>query len=289
MSGLLRRARHAHDTARWTGEHGVLALEAVGIGQATRGLHEQQAHARHVGSDLLHIAAQDGREIGIDHGGVAPADELHQRAGGMRGAHLREARGTRQPRRRLLVLGKAVAVHEDDGHAAQARVVGGPQTFFQVLFIERLHHLTACAQALLRLDHPCVQQFGQHDVAIEQPGAVLVGDAQRVAKAPRGDQQRGLALALQQGVGGHGGAHLHALHQRGGDGRIGRQAQQVAHARHGRVAVVTGVFGQQLVRDQAAIGPPPHDVGEGAAPVDPELPAGCEGLSFHGHRLLCFL
>jgi hypothetical protein len=116
-------------------------------------------------------------------------------------------------------------------------------------------------------------------VAVEQPRAVLVGDAQRIAKAARGDQQRGLALALQQRVGGDRGAHLHAVDHVGAYRLAGLQAQQVADAGHGRVAVLLGVFGQQLVRDQRAVGPLGHHVGEGAAAVDPELPA------FFGHCL----
>jgi hypothetical protein len=64
-------------------------------------------------------AAQDGREVGVDHGGVAAADELHQRAGLVAGTDLREADLPRDARRRLLVRGVAPAVHEDDRHAAQ--------------------------------------------------------------------------------------------------------------------------------------------------------------------------
>ena len=37
--------------------------------------------------------------------------------------------------------------------------------------------------ALVDLDHPLVQQLGQHDVAVEDARPVLVGDAQRVAEA----------------------------------------------------------------------------------------------------------
>ena len=78
--------------------------------------------------------------------------------------------------------------------------------------VQRLDPLAVRAHALLGLDHGAVEQLGQHDVAVEQARPVLVGDAQRIAKAARGDQQRRLALALQQRVGGHRGAHLHARH-----------------------------------------------------------------------------
>jgi hypothetical protein len=142
------------------------------------------------------------------------------------------------------------------------------------VLVQRLDHLAVRAHPLLRLDHAAVQQLGQHDVPVKQARAVLVGNAQCVAKALGGDEQRGLALALQQRIGGHGGAHLHALHLRGRHGFAGLQTQQVANAGHRGIAVLPRVFRQQLVRDQPAIGPAPHDVGEGAAPVNPELPAG---------------
>jgi hypothetical protein len=66
-----------------------------------------------------------------------------------------------------------------------------------------------------------------------------------------------LALALEQRVGGHRGAHLHALDLLGRDGLARRQAQQPADALDRGVAVLLGVLGQQLVRVQAAVGARP--------------------------------
>ena len=125
----------------------------------------------------------------------------------------------------------------------------------------------------LRLDHRTVEQLGQHNVAVKNAGAVLVGNAQRIPETPRCHQQCGLAFALQQGVGGHGGSHLHALHHIGRNWLTGLQTQQVANAGHGRVAVLLWTFAQQLVRDQRAVRALAHHIGESTAAVDPELPA----------------
>ena len=146
----------------------------------------------------------------------------------------------------------------------------------QAASVERLQHLAVRADALLRLDHALVQQLGQHDVAVEQPRPRLVGDAQRVAKAACRDQQRAVALALEQRVGGHRGAHLHALDLLGRDRLRRPQAEQAADAFDRGVAVLLGVLGQQLQRVQLAVGRAADDVGEGAAAVDPELPAQLE-------------
>ena len=244
----------------------------MGVGQAPRGLHEKQFHTRHLGGYLVHIAAQDGRQIRIHHCGVTPANKLHHRAGAVRGAHLGEAHLTRQLGGRLFVCGVAVTVHEDHRHAAQAPRKCSLQLGAQMGKIQSLHHLTVGAHAFMRFDDLLVQQLGQHNVAVKQTRAVLVGNAQGIAKALCGDQQGGLAFALQQRIGGHRRAHLHAGHLVGRNDLTGLQAQQVANARHGRVFVVLGVVRQQLVGHQAGVGALGHDVRESAATVNPELP-----------------
>ncbi|OQC04256.1 MAG: hypothetical protein BWX79_02528 [Alphaproteobacteria bacterium ADurb.Bin100] len=272
-AGQFGGAGHADDAAGRAGQDRVLALKGVCVGQAPGGLHEKNLHARHLAGHLLHVPAQDGRQVGIDHRRVAPADELHHRAGLVAGADLGEAHLPGDARGRLFVRGEAVAVQEDDGHAAQAGVKCGLQLRAQMAFIERLHHVALRADAFLGLDHAAVQQFGQHDAPVEQARAVLVSDAQRVAKPARGDQQRGLALALQQRVGGDRRAHLHALDVLRRHRLAGQQSQQVADAGDCRVAVLLGVVAEQLVRHQPAVGAFAHHVGEGAAAIDPELPA----------------
>jgi hypothetical protein len=284
----LGRAGHTHNAARRAAQDGVLARKHLGVGQTARRLHEHQFHTRHFAGHLVHIAAQDRRQIRVHHRGVAPADQLHHRAGLVRGADLREADFTRQTRRHLLVRRVPPAVHEHHRHRPHPLCMRLGQLGAQMGFVQRLQNLAIHRHTLLRLDHRAVKQFGQHDLAVKQARAVLVGDAQRVTKALRGHQQRGFAFALQQRVGGHRGTHLHALDQLRSDWLTGFQAQQMADARHRRIAVLLGVFGEQLVRDQSAVRPLAHHVGEGAAPVDPELPTVCAsgwGVGF-SHRSL---
>ena len=87
----LRRARHPDNTARRPRQNRIFALECVGVCQSARRLHEIQGHARHVGSNQVDIAAQDGGQIRVDHRGVTSADKLHQRAGAVRGTYLCES------------------------------------------------------------------------------------------------------------------------------------------------------------------------------------------------------
>ena len=143
-------------------------------------------------------------------------------------------------------------------------------------FVERLDHRAVGGHALVRLHDPRIQQLGQHDVAVEDARALLVADAQRIAEAARGDEQGGLALALEQCVGGDRRAHLHALHLLRRDRLAGREAEEMADPGDRRVAVLLGVLGEQLERTQRAVRRTPDQISERAAAVDPELPVdGC--------------
>ena len=77
----------------------------------------------------------------------------------------------------------AVAVHENNCNAAQPFCIMRKQLLFQERFIKRLQHLTLRANALLGFNNRAVQQLGQHNVPIKKAWPVLVGDAQRIAKA----------------------------------------------------------------------------------------------------------
>ena len=79
-------------------------------------------------------------------------------------------------------------MHEHYGHAANARVKLRLQLRAQFIDIQRLKHFTVRRHALLRFHHGAVEQFGQHNVSIKQTRAILVGNAQCISKAARGDQ-----------------------------------------------------------------------------------------------------
>ncbi len=262
----------ADDAAGRAGQDRVLALEQAGVGQPAVRLHEHEPRIAQFARHLIHIAPQDRRKVGIHHGGVAPAHQLHQRADLVAHRDLAEADGAGQRRRPALVLGKAVAVHEHDGDRAEALVEGILQVAAQGVFVRNRQHFAASRHAFVDFDHPAVEQLRQHDLAGEEMRAVLVADAQRVPEALGDHQERALALAFEQRVGGDGGAHLDGLDGLGGDPLLAIQAEQRADALQRRVAVALRVLRQELVGHQAAVGTARHHVGEGAAPVDPELP-----------------
>src|SRR6185437_425739 len=62
----LGATRRADDTASRTRQDRVLAGKTLRIGEAAIRLHEEQPHIAELARDLVDIAAQDRREIGID-------------------------------------------------------------------------------------------------------------------------------------------------------------------------------------------------------------------------------
>lgn len=261
----------------------VLALERIGARQPAAALHELQVHAGHLVRDLLDIAAQDRRQVRIDHGRIATRHHLHQRRHLVRHRHLREADPAREFGQHAFVCGVAIAVDQHDRERTHARVEHAAQRRFGTLNVERHDHLAVRADALVDLDDGLVQRIGQHDVEVEQARPVLVRDAQHVAKAARRRERGAFALAFEQRVGRDRRAHLHHVDALGRDRLAGREAEQVADAGHGRVAVLLRVLRQQLVRDERAVGPARDDVGERAAAVDPELPA--RGVGGNGGKV----
>ena len=62
-------------------------------------------------------------------------------------------------------------------------------------------------------------------------------------------------------------------------GCIERQSERAQDARHRGVGVTLRIFAQHFDDRQSAVRPARHHIGEGAAAIDPELPAcGHEGL-----------
>ncbi len=194
--------------------------------------------------------------------------------------HLRKADLARERGDGLLVIGIPIGVHEHDRDRLDAVGERGIELEAHRAEIGRAFHRAVGAHALVDLDHALEQHFGLDDVLGENLRTILVADAQRVTETFRGDQQRAVALALQQRIGGDRGAHLHGADAALRDRLAFGEAEQVADALHGGIAIGFGVFREQLVRGERAVRPPPDHVGERAAAVDPEIPGVASPLRF---------
>ena len=249
-------------------------MEPARVGEPAIGLHEEHPHALQLGRDPIDIAAQDRREVGIDHCRVATPDQLHQRADLVRHGDLRKALGPRQCRHPRFVIRMPVPMHEYDCDRRVPFLAHPPQVGADLVLVKGHEDLAAGADALIDFHHFAVQHFRQDDMPVENARPVLVGDAQRIAKAARDEQDRALSFALEQGIGRDGRPHLDGLDVRGGNRRARRHAEQLADALDRGVCIAIGVVRQELVREQGAVGAARDNVGKRAAAIYPELPAG---------------
>ena len=176
---------------------------------------EKRGHSRH-------IAPQDRRQIGIHHRGVAAADQLDQRRHFVADRHLREAHVARQCGDLLLVVRIAIGVHEHDRHRADAVRLGRAEIALHRVENGRALDRAVGAHALVHFGDALVQHVRLDDVAGENFRPRLVADLERVAKTLGDQQERAVTLALEQGVGGDRGAHLHRADAAGRD-RLARR------------------------------------------------------------------
>ena len=256
-AGLGRRLGHADDPAGRAGQDRVLAAEGGGVGEAAVGLHEEEASPSRLlpawqrpGHDPIDIAPQHRRQIGVDHRRIAAPDQLDQRLDLMARADLGEADLLGQPLQRRLVRGPAPAVHQHDRQRPDARVERRLQPGPRRLQVQRLLHRAVGPHPLVDLDHSVVKRLRQHDLAGEDVRPRLRPDPERIAQ-PGGDRQRHLfALALEQGVGGDGRAHLHRL-----DRAAARLGQDRRDPGQRRVLIAFRILRQQLADDRPAVRP----------------------------------
>ena len=196
-----------------------------------------------VSRDLRHVAAQNRRQITVDNGGIAAADELDQRRHFVARRHLRKTEIASDGGEPLLVRVVAIGMHQHDGDRANAFGFGAFKRAPGCFNIELALDGAIGTHALVDLHHALIQHVRFDDVLGEDFRPRLVADAQRVAKSLGDQKQRPLALALEQRVGRYRRAHLDGTdaltRNRGGR----RQSKQVPDAVHGRIAVGFRIFG----------------------------------------------
>ena len=271
---------HAHDAASRTRKDRILAAEGADFGQPAVRLHEAQALGfGKAGLQRVGIAPQDGREIGIDHAGIAARDEPDQRCNFVADADLRETRVACEHGQSHLVIAILPPMHQYDCQRIEPVLAQPGERRTCVGLVERLQHRPIGADSLIDLDHLCGQLFGQDDMPCEDIGPRLVADPQRVAESPRNRQSQPFAFAFEQRIGGHGGADAQLRHRTRTVLR-----HQAPYRFAGGIVVMAGVLRQQLVGHQLPVGRHCHDIGEGPAAIDREAPCALVCLVAHVRR-----
>ena len=104
---------------------------------------------------------------------------------------------------------------------------------------------------------------------------MLITDLQKIREAGVHQQRAGGTLALEEGVGGHGGAKAHLIHQARRDlCGASFEIEPVANHPHRGIARALGLLGEHFAHQQLSLGRARHQIGEGATAIDPKPPAG---------------
>ena len=123
-------------------------------------MHEHQPCIAKFAADEIHIAAQDGRYIGIDDGRVAASHQLHQRAYLVRDRDLIEPDFARQFGDGFFVIVMPIAMNEHNRGRPDTIGVG----FFQGLSrrgqIEWNKYLAIGRATFIDLDNALIKQLG---------------------------------------------------------------------------------------------------------------------------------
>ncbi len=158
--------------------------------------------------------------------------------------HLREAHLARQRRDLFLVLRKSVGVHEHDRDRYDAVGLGRFEIAAHGGEIGHALDRAVGAHAFVHLGHALVQHVGLDNVAGEDPRPRLVADLERIAKTLGDQEQRAVALALEQRIRSHSRAHLDRADTARRDRFARLQSQQIADALHRGVGIGFRVLGQ---------------------------------------------
>ena len=267
------RHRHSPHHARCgTGQNGVFPLKLPCCRQAPAGLHEQQGNIPQLCRQVVHVTLQERGEIGVHNGGLTAPHHLDQGAHLVAEEDVTEADVRRNGPTDLFMGRGTVAMEQHNGQGANPRVMDRLEGGAGLVVVQGANDPALGINAFFNLHHLGVEQLGPANLQVKQAGPGLVANGQNMAK-PTGDGQGNLlAFALQQGIGGHGGAYPHLGNGLGRNGVSRGQVQHLPNALHRCVQGLSGVIGKQFMGFEAAVRSPGHDVGERAPPVNPEPP-----------------
>jgi hypothetical protein len=215
------------------------------------------------------VRLEERSQVGVGGGGLAAGQHPHlpgdlRRRDRVGKADLPGDLG--QPHLRLRVR---VGVDCDDRHGVEPLSQPCGEDLPRHLLVDGLHLLAVRPDPAGELDDPLVERARLADLELEERGPLLGSDREQVSETSIGHQQGARTAPLQQRVGGHRGSQLDRAGRRKPAWRERAGAlEDLPDPLHGR-----GIGGEDLGGVEAPVGRDGDAVGEGAAAVDPELPA----------------
>ena len=119
-------------------------------------------------------------------------------------------------------------------------------------------------------------------MAGEDIRAVLIANSQGIPESSGDNKDGAIAFTFQEGIGCDGGSHPHFGNGISRDGGIGINPENVANPLNGSIFVAIGIFGEEFVNANVALGRSGDNIGKSPPAIDPEVPAMGNSRSSHG-------
>ena len=163
-------------------------------------------------------------------------------------------------------------MHERDGDGFVALFLQCSQYGFRLGGIERRFNRAVCLNAFVQFHDLFIKRFRLDDLGRKNVLALLIANAQRIAKTLGGDKGQPLALALEKRIGRDRRSHANFADDTGGNRFAGPEAKMQANAVNGGILIGRRIFGENLACMKLALRISPDDVRKRATAVDPEVP-----------------
>ena len=165
-------------------------------------------------------------------------------------------------------------MHQNDRDRIDPIVISCLQLSARTVQLDRDKLFAVGGIALVYLDYPLVKQLRKLNALGKDLGAILVADAQDIAKPSCNYEHGSLPSALKQCIRRHRRPHFYRLDRIDRKRRAGRDIEHVAHALQCRVRITLRILRQELVCNKGAVRSASYDISERATTIDPELPLG---------------
>jgi len=276
QQGLAGHGDGAHHAAGGPRQDRVLGVKQGALSQRSTGAHHPQGHRPVQGGlQLIEVAVQHRRHRRLHQGGLAAGHQPRQAAEPMRQTDCLRLQRLQPGREALLMAGITVAVQQRNGTTAVAISHRLKHLLLQLGVDLQGLQLTAIGrQTTSHLNHPQLQRHRTLHRLGKQIGPMQITDGEQIGESPVDQQQHRRTAVLEQGIGGHGGAEPQLLDQARWQGLIQRHPHQLGNRPDRWISLKAWLLRQHLAHQALSPRSKRHHIGERAAAVDPDSPAG---------------
>src|SRR5215469_879623 len=156
----------------------------------------------------VNILSEHRREVCVYHRRMSPINKFHQLTRFMARIDLRKAEITSELSQDLLMLGVAIAMHQDDRDTTDPVSQQFFERHLRLGQVEMLNFSPIVRHAPGAFDDPLIELIRKLDVQVEKSGSLLRSYSKYIPKASVCDKSHPLAFSFQERIGRNGRTHF---------------------------------------------------------------------------------